>query len=165
MIASVRNIHATTRLASVLLVFLLSDCTQFEDKSGSDSGLILQSLLNNSADPKGSCKSSFQEAEDCLSSTNDLSGIKENSLAPILSGGSANSYETYCTQLLGTEELSKFDAKTQECIFSCNESYWSRVEAEGQCEVESSDLISRSGIETLSCIRHCKELYSPESEF
>ncbi len=147
-------------LVLAITIFVLSNCTQVDDASGNDAGLILQSLLNHSANPSAACKNASQQAEDCLKSTPDLAGSDETSLAGIFSGGSASNYESYCSQLLAKEELAKFNAKTQECIFTCNEAYWSRVQAEGQCEGEGTDLISRSGIETLPCVRHCKDLYT-----
>lgn len=152
-------------LVSALFFAIFSYCSQTDDKGGLEPGLILQSILSNPANPQTACVNSTQEAETCLSATGDLDGIQEPNLAGIFSGGTADSYQTYCSQLIGSEELGKFSPKTQECIFSCNEAYWSRAKAEGLCEGDGTDLISRSGVDTLPCVRHCKELYASDPEF
>ncbi|TGK01892.1 hypothetical protein EHQ53_15615 [Leptospira langatensis] len=154
---------AFRNLALAIGILALSFCSQTEtDPKGE--GFILQSLINTSAQPVSACKSSAEEAENCLSSTSDLSGSGEGSLAKIFSGGSASSYESYCNQLLEQGQMSKLGAKVQECIFNCNAAYWSRVQSEGSCEGDGTELITGSGVETLNCLRNCKELYLSEPE-
>ncbi|TGK41336.1 hypothetical protein [Leptospira andrefontaineae] len=150
-------------LFSALVIF--SYCSQYSPEASNESTLVLQSLLNYSANPSAACKSSMQEAEDCLKTSFDLSGTEEAEISGLFSGGTAKSYESYCGQLLAQEQMSSLDSKTQECIFNCNEAYWSRVGSENDCSGEGSEiLISNSGIETLNCVRNCKELYSSEPE-
>ncbi|MEI1279518.1 hypothetical protein V6Z05_14415 [Leptospira venezuelensis] len=150
-------------LFSVLVIF--SYCSQYSPEASNESTLVLQSLLNYSANPATACKSSIQEAEDCLKTTSDLDGSREAEISGLFSGGTAKSYESYCSQLLAQEQMSGLNSKTQECIFNCNEAYWSRVGSENDCSEEGSELlISNSGIETLSCVRNCKELYSSKPE-
>ncbi|TGL31443.1 hypothetical protein EHQ52_16045 [Leptospira koniambonensis] len=149
-------------LLSALVIF--SYCSQYSPEASNESTLVLQSLLNYSANPSTACKSSMQEAEDCLKTSSDLSGSGEIEISGLFSGGTAKSYESYCSQLLAQSQMSGLNSKVQECIFNCNESYWSRVGSENDCSGEGAELISNSGIETLSCIRNCKELYSSEPE-
>ncbi|PJZ76402.1 hypothetical protein [Leptospira neocaledonica] len=150
-------------LFSALVLF--SYCSQYSPEGSNESTLVLQSLLNYSANPSAACKSSMQEAEDCLKTSQDLSGIGESEISGLFSGGSAKNYESYCSQLLAQEQMSGLNSKTQECIFNCNEAYWSRVGSENDCSGEGSELlISNSGVETIGCVRNCKELYSSEPE-
>ncbi|MGJ4747939.1 hypothetical protein ACQV5M_16395 [Leptospira sp. SA-E8] len=150
-------------LFSALVLF--SYCSQYSPEASNESTLVLQSLLNYSANPSSACKSSMQEAEDCLKTSSDLSESGEVEISGLFSGGTAKSYELYCSQLLAQEQMSGFNSKTQECIFNCNEAYWSRVGSENDCSGEGSELlISNSGVETLNCVRNCKELYSSEPE-
>ncbi|TGK03944.1 hypothetical protein EHO59_10480 [Leptospira semungkisensis] len=150
-------------IAMSLAILTLSFCSQTETDSGSE-GFILQSLINNSAKPVSACKTSAEEAQDCLESSSDLSGSGEEKLAQIFSGGSASSYESYCNQLLEQGQMAKLGAKVQECIFECNAAYWSKVQSEGSCEGDGTELITGSGVETLNCLRNCKELYLTDSE-
>ncbi|PJZ24802.1 hypothetical protein CH352_12310 [Leptospira hartskeerlii] len=149
-------------LFSALVIF--SYCSQYSPEASNESTLVLQSLLNYSSNPSAACKSSMQEAEDCLKTSSDLSGSGEVEISGLFSGGTVNSYETYCSQLLAQEQMSGLNSKTQECIFNCNEAYWSRVGSENDCSGEGSEFISNSGVETLGCVRNCKELYSSEPE-
>lgn len=150
-------------LFSALVIF--SYCSQYSPDASNESTLVLQSLLNYSANPSSACKSSMQEAEDCLKTSQDLSGSGEIEISGLFSGGSAKNYESYCGQILAQEQISGLNSKTQECIFNCNEAYWSKVGSENDCSGEGSELlISNSGVETLGCVRNCKELYSPEPE-
>ncbi|TGL58810.1 hypothetical protein [Leptospira sarikeiensis] len=150
-------------LISGLVVF--SYCSSYSPEPSGEASIVLQSLLNYSANPSSACKSSMQEAEDCLKNSQDLQGSGETEISGIFSGGTSQNYESYCSKVLEQDKIGGLNTKTQECIFNCNEAYWSKVQSETDCSGEGSELISNSGIETLNCVRNCKELYSPEPEF
>ncbi|TGK08896.1 hypothetical protein EHO60_12735 [Leptospira fletcheri] len=156
-------VHFRSYPLVILAGFLLSFCTNTNDKSSkrnADPGLILQSLLQNSPDPSSECVRSYRAEEACLKQTADLPQIDEPGLSEILSGNKTSTYSGYCSSLLSSESFTKLNPKAQECVFSCNESYWSELRSANRCTGQSSDLISGSGSDSLSCIRNCSSISS-----